>query len=116
MTLARGDMGLMLARGHARARPAARIRHERPRVEVDEGGTPTVTTLPTRDRTLPDAFSDALEKLSLAPLWAALHPVAASADDAGGPHHWRWADLRGPLIEAARLVGIEQAERRVLVS
>jgi gentisate 1,2-dioxygenase len=32
-----------------------------------------MTTLPTRDRNLPDAYSDTLEKLSLAPLWAALH-------------------------------------------
>jgi gentisate 1,2-dioxygenase len=31
------------------------------------------------------------------------------------PHHWRWADLRGPLLEAARLVGMAEAERRVLV-
>jgi gentisate 1,2-dioxygenase len=31
------------------------------------------------------------------------------------PHHWRWTEVRPELLEAARLVGIEQAERRVLV-
>src|SRR5205809_6706107 len=31
------------------------------------------------------------------------------------PHRWRWQDLRPLLLEAARLVPIEQAERRVLV-
>ena len=33
----------------------------------------TGTTLATRDENLPDAYSEALETLSLAPLWAALH-------------------------------------------
>ena len=75
-----------------------------------------MTTLPTRDRTLPDAYSDTLEKLSLAPLWAALHVLLPHERTTQVmPHHWRWADLRAPLLEAARLVGIEQAERRVLV-
>ena len=75
-----------------------------------------MATLPTRDRTLPDAYSDALEKLSLAPLWAALHVLLPHERTTQVvPHHWRWADLRAPLLEAARLVGIEQAERRVLV-
>jgi len=75
-----------------------------------------MTTLPTRDRNLPDAYSDTLEKLSLAPLWAALHVLLPHERTTQVvPHHWRWADLRAPLLEAARLVGIEQAERRVLV-
>ena len=75
-----------------------------------------MTTLPTRDRTLPDAYSDTLEKLSLAPLWAALHVLLPHERTTQVlPHHWRWADLRAPLLEAARLVGMEQAERRVLV-
>jgi gentisate 1,2-dioxygenase len=76
----------------------------------------TATALPTRDKTLPDAYSDALEKLALAPLWAALHTLLPHQRTTHVvPHHWRWADLRPPLLEAARLVGIEQAERRVLV-
>ena len=64
-----------------------------------------MTTLPTRDRTLPDAYSDTLEKLSLAPLWAALHVLLPHERTTQVvPHHWRWADLRAPLLEAARLV------------
>ena len=72
--------------------------------------------LSTRDESLPAAYSEALERLSLAPLWAALHVLLPHERVTRVvPHHWRWADLRGPLLEAARLVGIEQAERRVLV-
>ena len=76
----------------------------------------TGTTLATRDENLPGAYSEALETLSLAPLWAALHMLLPNERTTRiVPHHWRWTDLRAPLLEAARLVGIEQAERRVLV-
>lgn len=73
--------------------------------------------LRTRDENLPPAYSAALEKLSLAPLWAALHVLLPRERGVTRvvPHHWRWTDLRPALLEAARLVGIEQAERRVLV-
>ena len=74
------------------------------------------TALSTRDEGLPAAYSEQLEDLSLAPLWAALHLLLPAARVTRVvPHHWRWADLRPPLLEAARLVPIEQAERRVLV-
>ena len=74
------------------------------------------STLPIRDENLPAAYSEALEKLSLAPLWAALHALLPYERTTRAlAHHWRWADLRQPLLEAARLVGIEKAERRVLV-
>jgi gentisate 1,2-dioxygenase len=72
--------------------------------------------LSTRDENLPAAYSDQIEKLSLAPLWTALHVLLPKERETRVvPHHWRWADVRGPLIEAARLVPMEQAERRVLV-
>lgn len=72
--------------------------------------------LSTRDESLPGAYSEALEKLSLAPLWAALHVLLPHERVTRVvPHHWRWADLRGPLLEAGRLVGMAEAERRVLV-
>ena len=72
--------------------------------------------LSTRDENLPAAYSERLEKLSLAPLWTALHALLPNERATRVvPHHWRWAELRAPLLEAARLVGIEQAERRVLV-
>ncbi len=75
-----------------------------------------LTTLSTRDESLPGAYSERLEKLSLAPLWAALHVLLPHERATRVvPHHWRWAELRAPLLEAARLVDIQQAERRVLV-
>ncbi len=73
-------------------------------------------TLSTRDAQLPAAYSDQLEALSLAPLWTALHALLPPERQTRVvPHRWRWSDLRAPLLEAARLVPIEQAERRVLV-
>ncbi len=73
--------------------------------------------LKTRDEDLPPAYSDRLEKLSLAPLWTALHALLPQERGVTRvlPHHWRWSDLRPAVLEAARLVGMEQAERRVLV-
>ena len=74
------------------------------------------TTLSTRDRDLPAAYSQALEALSLGPLWTALHVLLPGERvTAAVPHRWRWAEVRPHLLEAARLVPIEQAERRVLV-
>ena len=72
--------------------------------------------LSTRDAQLPAAYSDRLESLSLAPLWTALHALLPPERQTRVvPHRWRWSELRAPLLEAARLVPIEQAERRVLV-
>jgi gentisate 1,2-dioxygenase len=70
----------------------------------------------TRDDTLPAAYSQALESLSLPPLWTALHALLPhERRTAAVPHRWSWRDARPLLHEAARLVPIEQAERRVLV-
>ena len=75
-----------------------------------------MTTLTTRDPSLPAAYSDALDSLALAPLWTALHALLPNERvTAAVPHVWHWRDVRTPLLEAARLVPIEQAERRVLV-
>ncbi|HKW91388.1 MAG TPA: cupin domain-containing protein, partial [Methylomirabilota bacterium] len=74
------------------------------------------TALSTRDETLPGAYSERLDALSLAPLWTVLHALLPHERQTRVvAHRWRWSDLRGPLLEAARLVPIEQAERRVLV-
>ena len=73
-------------------------------------------TLATRDATLPVAYSERLEALSLAPLWTALGVLLPPERVTRVvPYRWRWADLRGPLLEAARLVDMAHAERRVLV-
>jgi len=70
----------------------------------------------TRDPSLPTAYSDGLDRLSLTPLWTALHALLPhERATQATPHCWRWAEVRGPLLEAARLVPMEQAERRVLV-
>src|SRR2546426_11168695 len=72
--------------------------------------------LTTRDASLPPAYSEALEALSLGPLWTALHVLLPNERVTPAvPHRWRWRDLVPLLLEAARLVPIEQAERRVLV-
>ena len=73
--------------------------------------------LSTRDAQLPAAYSDRLESLSLAPLWTALHALLPPrAADAGGaaPLAVERAAARR-CSRPARLVPIEQAERRVLV-
>jgi gentisate 1,2-dioxygenase len=70
----------------------------------------------TRDDTLPAPYSQALESLSLGPLWTALHVLLPHERvSAAVPHRWSWAGVRPLLHEAARLVPLEQAERRVLV-
>jgi gentisate 1,2-dioxygenase len=72
--------------------------------------------LSTRDESLPLAYSDELETLSLAPLWAALHVLLPNERVTRVvPHHWSWSSIRKPLLEAARLVDMAHAERRVLV-
>src|SRR5207253_11051713 len=53
---------------------------------------------------------------ALPPLWAALHVlVPAERVTRAVPHRWRWRETRLLLLEAARLVPIALAERRVLV-
>jgi gentisate 1,2-dioxygenase len=75
-----------------------------------------MSTLTTRDPNLPADYSDALDTLALAPLWTALHALLPhERATAVAPHAWRWQDVRPRLLEAARLVPMEQAERRVLV-
>src|SRR2546427_154137 len=72
--------------------------------------------LTTRDASLPPAYSETLEALSVGPLWTALHVLLPNERVTSAvPHRWRWRDLGPLLVEAARLVPIEQAERRVLV-
>src|SRR5438046_5256056 len=70
----------------------------------------------TRDANLPAEYPAGLDRLSLAPLWTALHVLLPQERVTEAvPHRWRWAEMREPLLEAARLVPLDQAERRVLV-
>ena len=75
-----------------------------------------MSALITRDETLPATYSQALESSSLPPLWTALHTLLPrERTTAAVPHRWSWREARPLLHEAARLVPLEQAERRVLV-
>src|SRR5437667_10346444 len=70
--------------------------------------------LTTRDASLPPAYSETLEALSVGPLWTALHVLLPNERvTAAVPHRWRWQDLRPLLLGAARPVPSEQAERGV---
>jgi gentisate 1,2-dioxygenase len=76
----------------------------------------TMDALVSRDASLPAAYSDALDALALAPLWTALHTLLPNERvTPARPHVWRWRDVRPRVLEAASLVPMEQAERRVLV-
>ena len=73
-------------------------------------------TITTRDASLPPVYSQTLESLSLGPLWTALHQLLPHERTTRAlPHLWSWRAVRPLLHEAARLVPLEQAERRVLV-
>jgi gentisate 1,2-dioxygenase len=66
--------------------------------------------------TLPVAYAAALAEHSLPPLWTQLHTLLPhERRTAAVPHCWSWRQTRPLLHEAARLVPIEQAERRVLI-
>jgi len=69
-----------------------------------------------RDTSLPTAYSDSLEARSLGPLWTQLHLLLPRERQTRVvPYRWKWTESWPLLLEAARLVPIEQAERRVLV-
>src|SRR5918994_1046906 len=75
-----------------------------------------MTMLTTRDASLPATYSDALETLSLGPLWTALHAMLPNERACRAvPHCWRWREVRPLLLDAAKMVPLDQAERRVLV-
>jgi gentisate 1,2-dioxygenase len=76
----------------------------------------TVDRVAVQDEHLPAAYSRQLESRSLAPLWTALHVLLPSVRQTRVvPHRWRWGEARPLLLDAARLVPMERAERRVLV-
>ncbi|HXG05354.1 MAG TPA: cupin domain-containing protein [Candidatus Binatia bacterium] len=65
---------------------------------------------------LPAEYCRALQAHALAPLWTALHDLLPfERTTRAVPWLWRWREVRPLLLEAARLVSLEQAERRVLV-
>ena len=70
-------------------------------------------TSDTRQR---EAFYARLEPHSMAPLWTRLKAlIPAAPTPVGVPHHWRYADVRPYVLEAARHISAAEAERRVLI-
>lgn len=62
------------------------------------------------------AFYERIGRENLTPLWEVLGSLVISEpDSACVPAHWRYASLRGHLMESGRLISAEEAERRVLV-
>ncbi len=60
-------------------------------------------SMTTRDPNLPAEYSAGLDRLSLAPLWTALHALLPQERvTQARPHRWRWAEIRGPLLEEGR--------------
>jgi gentisate 1,2-dioxygenase len=61
-------------------------------------------------------FLNALEPLSLAPLWTRYQQLLTTTPQGKArPYLWRYADLRPHLLRAGELVSTREAERRVLM-
>ncbi|GIX49796.1 MAG: gentisate 1,2-dioxygenase [Candidatus Tectimicrobiota bacterium] len=71
---------------------------------------------PASHRMAYEAFVQALQPLSLAPLWTEYHRLLTPAPQGKArPHLWRYAELRPQLLRAGELVSTREAERRVLM-
>ena len=63
-----------------------------------------------------DQFYERLAPQSMAPLWTRLKGlVPAEPTPVGVPHRWRYGDVRPYVMESARHISAEEAERRVLI-
>jgi gentisate 1,2-dioxygenase len=63
-----------------------------------------------------EAFYARLEPHSMAPLWTRLKALIPPAPTpVGVAHHWRYAEVRPYVLEAAQHISAEEAERRVLI-
>jgi gentisate 1,2-dioxygenase len=61
-------------------------------------------------------FYDRLEPHHMAPLWTRLKSlIPESPNPVCVAHHWRYADVRPYVLEAARHITAKEAERRVLI-
>lgn len=62
------------------------------------------------------AFCTRADREDLAPLWQVLHSlVPAQPQSPARAALWRFSDIRPYLVEAAELIGTDEAERRVLM-
>lgn len=71
-----------------------------------------VSSIQSSERELQDYYAE-LRAQHLTPLWISAG-VTAEPSTRAVPYVWHWRDLRPQAMRAARLVGTEQAERRVL--
>ena len=62
------------------------------------------------------AFYDRLDRIHTAPLWEVLNRLVLPAPNpAIAPALWKYDEVRPLLMEAGRLLTVQEAERRVLV-
>ena len=61
-------------------------------------------------------FYERIAPHGMAPLWTRLKGlVPTQPTPVGVPHRWRYAEVRPYVLESARLISAEEAERRVLI-
>ncbi len=62
------------------------------------------------------AFYEEIGARNLAPLWEVMgRLITPEPASACRPAHWRWDEVRGPVMESGAVITAEEAERRVLV-
>lgn len=62
------------------------------------------------------AFYEEIGRQHMTPLWESLHAlVPPQPRPTAVPAFWRYADVRGHVMQAGRLITAEEAERRVLI-
>src|SRR5579862_3207474 len=63
-----------------------------------------------------DAFVRKIRDYHLAPLWDVLPTlITAQPKSAIAPYRWRYEEVRPHLLESAKVITAQEAERRVLV-
>src|SRR3990167_5997673 len=78
-----------------------------------EGIVPTVNLAAEEGR---KDFYGRAKQQNLAPLWRVLHGLVTEKPATRcQPALWRYADVRPHLMEACKLIGAAEAERRVMV-
>ncbi len=72
--------------------------------------------LSTEECSARKAFHEEIARQNLVPLWERLAAlVTRSPEPAARPIHWRYSTVRASLLNAGRLLTVEEAERRVLI-
>jgi gentisate 1,2-dioxygenase len=73
--------------------------------------TTTTTTKPSQE-----SFLDSLNGKNVAPLWTVMSKmVPPYPNPKATPTIWRYSDMKPALLESGKVVGAQEAERRVLM-